>query len=96
MPTGSSGNSPVDREGLISELNAIAETYDPGDPSVQFDFWLKRLQAEAIRPWLSGRHLLELGCATGELTSLMAPLADSYDVVEASPRNIEVARRTRP
>jgi trans-aconitate methyltransferase len=81
---------------FVAALEQIAEDYDPADPSAHFDYWLKRLQADAIRPWLLGRHLLELGCATGELTSLLAPLVDGYDVVEGSPRNIEAARRRVP
>ena len=81
---------------LVEELDKIAEGYDPGDPSTQFDYWLKRLQASAIRPWLRGKDVLELGCATGELTGLMAPMAESYDVVEGSARNIEIARRRVP
>ena len=77
-------------------LDEIGRDYDPSDRSRQFDFWLKRLQVKSIAPWLRGRRTLELGCATGELTSLLAPLVDTYDVVEGSPHNVEVASARVP
>jgi trans-aconitate methyltransferase len=40
--------------------------------------------------------MLELGCATGELTAQLAPLATDYHVVEGSRRNIEIARARVP
>jgi trans-aconitate methyltransferase len=40
--------------------------------------------------------MLELGCATGELTAQLAPLAPDYHVVEGSRRNIEIARARVP
>jgi SAM-dependent methyltransferase len=77
-------------------LDEIASRYDPSDPSRHFDYYLKRLQVATLSPWLQGRRVLELGCATGELTSLLAPLASAYDVVEGSPRNVEIARERVP
>jgi 2-polyprenyl-3-methyl-5-hydroxy-6-metoxy-1,4-benzoquinol methylase len=47
-------------------------------------------------PWLRGRRILELGCATGELTAQLAPLAAEYHVVEGSGRNVEIASARVP
>jgi trans-aconitate methyltransferase len=77
-------------------LDEIAAGYDPSDPSRHFDYHLKRLQVRAITPWLRGARVLELGCATGELTSLLAPLTETYDVVEGSAANVEIARARVP
>jgi trans-aconitate methyltransferase len=77
-------------------LEAIATTYDPSNPASEFDYYFKRLQAAALRPWLRGRQILELGCATGELSSLLSPSSDDYHVVEGSRRNIEAARSRVP
>ncbi|MGH9012885.1 MAG: class I SAM-dependent methyltransferase [Acidimicrobiia bacterium] len=79
-----------------SRLDEIAAHYDPSNPEQEFDYYLKRLQVATAGPWLRGRRLLELGCATGELSSLLAPLADEYHVVEGSIRNIEAARPRVP
>jgi len=90
----------MDSEALTNELTArldtIAAEYDPSNPAEQFDYWLKRLQVEALIPWLRGDRVLELGCATGELTSLIAPITREYSVVEGSAANIETARRRVP
>lgn len=80
----------------VVRLESVAEVYDPSDPSEEFDYFAKRLHLEVIRPWMTGRRVLEMGCATGELTSLMAPLAEEYHVVEGSSRNVEAARRRVP
>jgi len=77
-------------------LDKIAAVYDPSNPDVEFDYYFKRLQAAALRPWLRGRQILELGCATGELSSLLSPWSDSYSVVEGSQRNIDAARARVP
>lgn len=77
-------------------LDEIASRYDPSNPEEEFDYHLKRLQVEVVRPWLVGERVLELGCATGELTSLLAPLTREYHVVEGSERNIEVSRSRVP
>jgi SAM-dependent methyltransferase len=84
--------------GRVTEqrLDEIAARYDPSDPTEQFDYWLKRLQAGVVAPWLRGRRVLELGCATGELSSLLAPMAEEYHIVEGSRTNIEAARRRVP
>lgn len=79
-----------------ADLDAIARAYDPSDPAEQFDYWLKRLQARTIAPHLAGGRVLELGCATGELTSLLVPLADTYTVVEGSATNIATAAARLP
>ena len=79
-----------------ARLDHVAGRYDPSDPATEFDYYLKRLQAKAIRTWLRGGRVLELGCATGELTSLLVDAADDYHVVEGSARNIEVAEKRVP
>jgi SAM-dependent methyltransferase len=78
------------------ELEAIAGRYDPSDPSQEFDFHLKRIQAEAIRTMLVGDAVLELGCATGELTGLVSPGLAHYEIVEGSSRNVEATRARVP
>jgi trans-aconitate methyltransferase len=87
---------PLGPDPVLGELDAIATKYDPSNASTHFDYWLKRLQVNALTPWIRGQRMLELGCATGELASLMDPLVDAYDVVEGSARNIEVARSRVP
>ncbi len=72
-------------------LDAIGRAYDPSNPAEQFDYWLKRLQIGCIAGRLRGEAVLELGCATGEFTTLLAPLVRTLDVVEGSAYNIEVA-----
>jgi trans-aconitate methyltransferase len=79
-----------------ARLESIAADYDPSNPEEEFDYFTKRLHVEVIGPWLRGDHVLEMGCATGELTALMAPLARRYDVVEGSDRNVEAARQRVP
>jgi SAM-dependent methyltransferase len=77
-------------------LDAIAAGYDPSNPAEQFDYWLKRLQAITVATWLRGTNALELGCATGELSSLLRPHVDRYTIVEGWALNIETARRRLP
>jgi trans-aconitate methyltransferase len=77
-------------------LDAVAGVYDPSDPAEEFDWHLKRLHVGVLGPWLHGRRVLEMGCATGELTSLLAPLAEEYHIVEGSAQNVEAARKRVP
>lgn len=81
---------------LTEELETIAGRYDPSDSSQEFDFHLKRVQAEAIRSMLIGTAVLELGCATGELSGLVAPGLDHYEIVEGSSKNVEASRPRVP
>ncbi len=83
-------------EAQRDRLDEIAAVYDPSNSEVEFDFYFKQLQAAALRPWLRGRHILELGCATGELSSLLSPWSDSYHVVEGAQRNIDAAQGRVP
>jgi 2-polyprenyl-3-methyl-5-hydroxy-6-metoxy-1,4-benzoquinol methylase len=85
-----------DTEAKRDQLDEIAAVYDPSNPETEFDYYFKRLQAAALRPWLRGRQILELGSATGELSSLLSPSSDSYSVVEGSQRNINAARARVP
>jgi trans-aconitate methyltransferase len=80
----------------LSRLDAVSKVYDPSNPAEEFDYYTKRLHLEVMRPWLRGRHVLEMGCATGELTSLLIGLSSAYDVVEGSAQNVELARRRVP
>lgn len=77
-------------------LDEIAAVYDPSNPDVEFDYYFKRLQAAALRPWLRGRQVLELGCATGELSTLLSPWSDGYHIVEGSQHNIDITRSRVP
>jgi SAM-dependent methyltransferase len=77
-------------------LETIAVDYDPSNPEEEFDYFTKRLHVEVIAPWMHRDHVLEMGCATGELTSLMTSHATRYDVVEGSARNVAVASERVP
>jgi len=77
-------------------LDAVAREYDPSDAGRSFDHALKQLQAAAVLRHLSGDRVLELGCATGELTALLSPACARYTVVEGSAVNVETARRRVP
>lgn len=83
-------------DGEMERLDAVARRYNPSDPASEFDFFAKRVQAEAIIPWLIGRRVLETGCATGELASMISPVVERYEVVEGSRVNIEVASERNP
>lgn len=78
------------------ELDEIAVGYDPSDPTQFFDYWFKRFEAEASQPWLRGERVLELGGATGESASLIAPLCGQYVIVEGSPVNCDIIRKRLP
>ncbi len=78
------------------QLDEIARGYDPSNPSEQFDYWLKRLQVETVADRIHGGSAIELGCATGELTALLAPLFRRYTVVEGSAHNIGAAQQRCP
>ena len=90
------GNVDVASQNEIDRLESIAGVYDPSNPEEEFDYHTKRLHLEVMGPRLVGRRVLEMGCATGELTSLLAPLAAEYHVVEGSARNVEVASARNP
>lgn len=79
-----------------ARLEAVSQVYDPSKPEEEFDYFTKRLHRQVMTAWLRGSRVLEMGCATGELTSLMAPLAQQYHVVEGSKRNIEVTAARIP
>ncbi len=83
-------------EAQVNELDEIARSYDPSDPTKSFDYWFKRLEADAVLPWLAGGEVLELGGATGELTSLLVDSVDSYTIVEGSSVNVAVLRERLP
>jgi trans-aconitate methyltransferase len=80
----------------VARLDAVSLVYDPSNPAEEFDFFTKRLHVQEMRPWIIGRRALEMGCSTGELTSLLRPLVTEYHVVEGSPRNIREARARVP
>lgn len=86
----------IDSTSERQRLEDVAAVYDPSNPDEEFDYFTKRLHREVLAPWLVGERVLEMGCATGELTSLMASLADTYHVVEGSKHNIEVAAARLP
>jgi trans-aconitate methyltransferase len=80
----------------VGALDTIAQGYDPSNPAEQFDYWLKRLQARTMLPFLAGTSALELGCATGELSTLLIDHFERYHIVEGSAVNIEQARSRLP
>ena len=84
------------KKAKAEELDDIAAGYDPSNPNQFFDYWFKRFEAEAVKPWLRGENVLELGGATGESASLLEPECKQYVVVEGSPFNCEVIRRRLP
>ncbi len=71
------------------ELDKIANGYDPSNAAEFFDYWFKRFEADALKPWLHGENVLELGGATGESAFLISPSCEKYLVVEGSPVNCE-------
>lgn len=77
-------------------LEDIARRYDPSNPNLSFDYWFKRFEANAVIPWLSGNSLLELGGATGELTSLILNDQMNYTIVEGSNSNVLRLRERLP
>ena len=79
-----------------ARLDAVAASYDPSDPTKEFDYHTKRLHVEVMTPFIVGRNMLEMGCATGELASLLFGSAERYDIVEGSSTNIDAARRRVP
>lgn len=76
------------------KLEAIAGEYDPSSPELEFDYWFVRLGFETLAKFLrGGGAVLELGCSTGLMTSLLAAVADRLIVVEGSWANIEKSAR---
>ncbi len=84
------------KKAKAEELDDIAAGYDPSNPNQFFDYWFKRFEAEAVKPWLHGANVLELGGATGESASLLEQDCKKYVVVEGSPFNCEVIKRRLP
>jgi len=84
------------KKAKAEELDDIAAGYDPSNPNQFFDYWFKRFEAEAVKPWLIGENVLELGGATGESASLLEKDCNRYVIVEGSPFNCEVIRRRLP
>ena len=80
----------------VERLEAVAAVYDPSDPAKEFDYHTKKLHLDVMRQFIRGRHMLEMGCATGELTSLLFGSAERYDVVEGSSKNIEITKARVP
>lgn len=79
--------------GRQPDLQSIARTYDPSSPKKDFDYWFVRLGFEAIRKLLRGLAVLELGCSTGLMTSLLSQVAKRLVVVDGSASNLARTRR---
>jgi len=92
--TGSGDGLDVDEE--VDRLGRVAEDYDLSDSRREFDYRLKRFEAQAIRSWLSGERVLEMGCATGELAALLIGHCARYEVVEGAQKYLEAIRRRLP
>lgn len=73
-------------------LEQVAQRYDPSSPGNTFDYWFVRLGFEAIKNFLKGDQVLEMGCATGLMTSLLVDVVRNLTVVEGSLQNIRKAQ----
>jgi 2-polyprenyl-3-methyl-5-hydroxy-6-metoxy-1,4-benzoquinol methylase len=81
----------------MADLNVVgtgspdyATTYDP---DLDFDAWYTRATAAIIGPQArAGQRILELGCATGLMTSLLAPSGATILGVERSEEYLARAR----
>lgn len=63
------------------------------DPDTDFDAWYTRATATLIAPRLrAGQKVLELGCATGLMTSLLAPTGVTIVGIERSAAYLARAR----
>ena len=63
------------------------------DPDTDFDAWYTRSTVALIRPYLRpGDGVLELGCATGLMTSLLAPAGVAITGIERSVEYLALAR----
>jgi len=60
------------------------------DPDTDFDAWLTRFIGRRIAGRLGpADSVLEIGCATGGMTALLAPCCDSLFAIERSPAYVE-------
>ncbi|MBI2369951.1 MAG: NAD-dependent epimerase/dehydratase family protein [Deltaproteobacteria bacterium] len=73
----------------LARLDAVAGWYDPKQ---DFDGVLVPYAVERVARWRAGSHALELGCATGAMTALLARHFPALDVVEGSARYLDAAR----
>jgi SAM-dependent methyltransferase len=79
------------------DLDELATRYDASSPTSSYDYWLKRFAADAILEYWRGGDLLELGCATGELSALLAPyVAGAHVIVEGAAANVQRTRERVP
>lgn len=66
---------------------------DRYDPDTDFDRWYTRATGEAIVRWIrSGQTVLELGCATGAMTSMFVEAGAIVHAVDRSEAYLERAR----
>jgi 2-polyprenyl-3-methyl-5-hydroxy-6-metoxy-1,4-benzoquinol methylase len=72
-------------------LNEIAATYDS---VTDFDGHLIRYNYRAMRPYLRGPAILELGCASGVMTRWLAREFPTLSVVDGSAKYIEEVKAT--
>src|SRR5262245_26162738 len=61
------------------------------ESATDFDVTLQKYDFHAIRPFLKGPAVLEMGCGRGETTRMLAEIYPQLHVVDASRRCIELA-----
>lgn len=84
----------VDAGGERERLERVAESHDYG---AGFNGTLIGLRFRAIRPYLgTGRRVLELGPAGGEMTRLLREVTDRLTVVDGSEAALERVRERVP
>ena len=64
-------------------IENIAQRYDL---SKDFDFFNTKFATDIILPYCKGKDVLEVGCATGEMTRKLVNVASTLTVVEASSK----------
>ena len=74
-----------------SYYDTFSETYDaPRDHG--YHRYLDEAEVELVRPWVTGKEVLEVGCGTGLILERLAGLAERAVGVDLSPGMLEHAR----
>src|SRR6185369_7382363 len=71
----------ADKKILTETLNQIAEGYDVAR---DFDYYNTKLASRLIVPYCQSKEVIELGCATGEMTEDLLKVTKSLVVIEPS------------
>ena len=74
-----------------SYYDTFSETYDaPRDHG--YHRYLDEAEVDVVRPWVTGKEVLEVGCGTGLILERLAGLAERAVGVDLSPGMLEHAR----